>query len=285
MILIDTAVGSNTLVDAPQLKALGAQLCHLASGDVMFVGNGSDGPVTIGIEVKSVADVLASLINGRLNGADGQFAAMVDAYDVRWIVYYGLTRPNPITGALQVGTTWAQKHNPRQLTLSWSDYGGDEAAGKTSRRRALTYDYLEKFFMSPAFTALDVRVKQCVDVDEVASWIAALYAVWQKPWTEHRCLHTFDQSRRQLIEKPPTIKPPTKKELRVATAAFFVFPGAGYERAWALASVYGQENRGGVREMMNAGPAELAKVKVRDAKGKERRIGDVVARAVEEAIT
>lgn len=280
MLLVDTAIGSNTLVDAPPLRALGAQLCKLASADVSFVGNGVDSPVTVGVEVKSVSDVLSSLVNGRLNGVDGQLARMVEAYDVRWLVYYGLTRPNPTTGALQVGSTWTQKGNPRQLTLSWSDYGGDDARGKTARRKSLPYDYIEKFFMSPAFTALDVRVKQCTDVDEVAVWIAALYSVWQKPWHDHRCLHTFDQSRRQLIDKPPTLRPPTKRERQVALTAFS-FPSLGYERSWAAAHHFST-----VTEMVNAGVDEWAEIKITDpTTGKERRIGKVVAQTVKDAVT
>lgn len=285
MILVDTSVGSNPLVNAPPLRALGAQLCKLASGDVTFIGVGETGPVSVGVEVKSVGDVLSSLVNGRLNGVDGQLACMVDAYDVRWLVYYGLTRPNPTTGVLQVAQTWAQKGNPSQLTLKWNDYGGDGAGNaKTSRRKALTYDYLEKFFVSPAFTALDVRVKHCYDVDEVAVWIAALYTTWQKPWGEHRCLHTFDQSRRQLIESPPTFKPATKRERQVAVTAFSL-PGLGYERAWALAAKYGANGGGGVRAMVNASASELAEVRVVGSDGRERRIGKVVAQAVEEAVT
>lgn len=284
MILVSSAVGSNTLHEAPPLAALGATLTPLDSADVAFVGNGVDGPVTIGVEVKSIADVLASLVNGRLNGVDGQLARMVDTYDVRWLVVYGLTRPNPTTGALQVATTWPQKHNPRHLTLAWSDYGGDGATGKTSRRRALTYDYLEKFLVSPSFVELGVLVKRCVDADEVPSWIAALYSTWQKPYADHRCLHTFDQSRRDLVSKPPTMKPPTRRELQVAATAF-TLPGLGYERSWALATKYGCANGGGVRALINATADELAEVRVVDSKGNSRRIGKVVAQAVEEAIT
>lgn len=286
MILIDVCAGSKELVNVPPLNDPAIATLHkLASADVAFVGNGPAGPVTVGIEVKAIGDLVSSLLNGRLNGIDGQFAKMADAYAVRWVCYYGLTRPNPSTGELQVAHVWTQKHNPAHLTLSWENYGGAHG------RKQLPYAYVEKFLCSPSFTALDIRVKHCVDVSEVAVWVHALYEVWQKPWADHRAMHTFDGSRSADIETPVgTIKPATKREKQVAKSAFSL-PGVGFERAWALARKFGKGepgkpgDGGGVRGMVNAGPDEWAKVEIVDSgTGKVRRMGKVVAQTVEEAI-
>lgn len=288
MILVSSAVGSNTLVAAPPLRALDAQLCPLASGDVSFIGNGPDGPVSIGVEVKELGEFITSLFDGRVQGINGQLRAMCAAYDYRYLCYYGMSRCNPVNGALQVARTWPQKGNAARLTLEWIDYGSNFDTNKASDKgtkprrplKPIKYGFVERFLVSPSFVELGVTTKHAVDVEEAAIWLAELYEVWQKPYSEHRSMHTFHVP----PVKPPTIKPTTPKEEQIATTAF-TLPGVGWERAWALSAKYSQPGAGGLRALFNAGPAALAEVRVVDGKGRERRIGNVVANAVEEAIT
>jgi hypothetical protein len=267
LLLVDVAVGSNTLVDLSPLAAIGAQLHKLESADVAFTGNGSDAPVTVGIEVKSIPDMLASLENGRLNGIDGQLAKMCDTYDIRWLLAYGFTRPNPLTGALQVGRTWAQKGHSERVTVEWSDYG----YGK----RPVPYSYLDGFLLSPSFTRLGVLYKQVGTLDDVGWWLATLYKCWQKPYADHRALHTFDTSREV---KPPTIKPPTRATLQRAKTAASL-PSIGYERAWPVA-----EHFRSLAHMFTAPASEWAEIATTTEAGKRRRLGPVVAAAVTRVI-
>lgn len=292
MILVSSAVGSNTLVDTPPLRALGAIACPLDSADVAFVGVGANGPVTIGVEVKELGELISSFISGRVQAVNGQLRRMAETYDYRYLLYYGMTRRNPNYDALQVGKLRAQRSgNDARFTLEWIDYGSnfdvrtDDAKAKGAPKRTMRpfkYSTFERFLASPALSELGVTLKQVVDVNDAAAWIAELYALWQKPYADHKSTHTFHIP--DTIKRPPTIKPPTKDELQVAYTAY-TLPGIGYEAAWALAAKYAPKGAGGLRALFNAGPEVLAEVRINNGKERGRRIGNVVANAVEEAIT
>ena len=68
MMLVDSRVGSGDLVT--RLAALGvpAELTTLEYGDVACVGHGPDGLIPLGIEIKTLPDLLASMTSGRLAG-------------------------------------------------------------------------------------------------------------------------------------------------------------------------------------------------------------------------
>lgn len=93
MILVDDRAGSRDLVKHPPLDDPSvAELTRLDSGDVCFVGHGPHGESVVGVELKSVSDLLSSRQNGRLQGVDGQIPEMLTGYDERWIVTYGTYR-------------------------------------------------------------------------------------------------------------------------------------------------------------------------------------------------
>jgi hypothetical protein len=87
----------------------GRILSTLSSGDVSFIGEGTHGPISIGIEVKSISDLITSIQTGRLQ--DTQIInGMLNDYDIegRWILHYGLYRPSPKDGTVQV---WKETQN------------------------------------------------------------------------------------------------------------------------------------------------------------------------------
>ena len=63
-VLVDDRAGSVDLVKYQPLKR-SAELTRLRAGDVLIVGNGPGGrPVLVGIEFKTVADLIQSIDNG-----------------------------------------------------------------------------------------------------------------------------------------------------------------------------------------------------------------------------
>ena len=88
MILVDYRQGSQELI-AP-LKKLGLPVDEttLEFGDVAFQGRGVKGaPVSIGVEVKKLPELVASLRSGRLQGH--QLPGMCQTYDYRWLLIEG----------------------------------------------------------------------------------------------------------------------------------------------------------------------------------------------------
>ena len=86
-ILIDNRKGSAELakyIDSP------TKLLTLEYADFAFQGNGPNGQVSIGIERKSIRDLISSILTGRLSGH--QLIGLVNSYDYVSIVVDGPTK-------------------------------------------------------------------------------------------------------------------------------------------------------------------------------------------------
>ena len=68
IILIDERVGSKELLPYFQPYDVPVELGHLSFGDFAFWGNGFDGPVLIGLELKNIHDLISSMRSDRLSG-------------------------------------------------------------------------------------------------------------------------------------------------------------------------------------------------------------------------
>lgn len=240
MILVDDRAGSRDLMRYAPLNEIG-ELCRLDSADVCFHGNGPQGGVLVGVEVKSVWDLLSSANTGRLQAT--QLPAMLREYDVSWLLYYGEYRPSPRDHGLQV-----------MRKGKWTSF----VLGK----RAVPYGYLEALLID--ITALGVRIKQVRDAREASAWLGVAFRWWSKPWTQHRGMRTFDNSRE--VSLMPGMSDDTLLRARVAAQ----LPAVGFERAVAAATHFGS-----VREMVTAEVREWEKVP---------GIGRVIAKAIVEAV-
>ena len=209
-VLIDDRAGSKELVLHPPLNKTG-ELCRLEAGDAMIVGNGPDGPLLIGVEVKSIFDLISSINTGRLQGT--QIPGMLRDYDVSWLLHYGRYRVCPVTGALQI----LRKNN------SWVSHKIGE--------RAVPYGYLEKWLLTA--NALGIHIKRVITEAEAAAWIGCLDRWWSKPWEKHRGMHSFDNS--GDLGLLPTMDPATKLRAKVAAQ----LPGVGFKRAIDVAKHFG----------------------------------------------
>ena len=93
MITIDSRTGSGELLPLFP-KDLPISLGRLDFADFMFLGNGPDDSlVTVGIERKSIKDLLNSMVTGRLSGH--QLPGLSQSYDYAYILVEGLWRYSP----------------------------------------------------------------------------------------------------------------------------------------------------------------------------------------------
>lgn len=96
MILVDyredsKVKGSRGLWDDLKHTNLPIEKAHLDGGDLMFIGNGPDGEVSVGVEFKKIRDLLQSIRTSRLQGH--QFHKLAD-YEFRYLLVEGEWRHN-----------------------------------------------------------------------------------------------------------------------------------------------------------------------------------------------
>jgi ERCC4-type nuclease len=192
---------------------------------VAICGNGPHGPVLVGVEVKSVYDLVSSINTGRLQAT--QIPAMLATYDINWLLYFGSYRPGK-DGRLEIraGDKW------KALKL------GD---------RPVPYGYMEALLLDLA--ALGVHVHRVHDIREAAQWLGVLYRWWSKAWSKHHGMRTLDNSRD--LSLMPGMDADTLQRAKVAAQ----LPAVGFERALAAAQHFSS-----VSAMINASPDEWAQV-------------------------
>lgn len=274
-ILISSAVGSaTTTVSDPESKFFGrirygldhypplnnpdfASVVPLTSADVAFCGVGpGDSPIMIGIEVKSISDLVSSLKDGRLQAPHydaGQLSTMAHTYTHYWLAYYGEHRPCPDTGILQT-----LRYDPRSKRKEWSNYLYNDA-------EPIHYSFVYRFLASPSFLSLRCNLARFHDLKEIAYWIGhILYPEWTKEWRKHSSLNVVNRS-----SDIPDFTPADMDErqyARLKTAISFMGCGMGYVRALAAAKHFTS-----IKEMINASAEEWRKIE---------GIGKTVSKAV-----
>lgn len=265
MILIDSSTGSKDLVRYPPLNdpsiacltSLAVSSDSKSSVDVCFTGNGPDGPLTIGIEFKSLSDLLSSIYSGRFQATQSQ--SMTSEYQICWLLYYGGYRCDP-DGYLE--TPYVNRYGKE----CWSQY-------TFVGNKPMPYGYLESSLLTYSAVGIQSKHVYCgtgkVEIEsaiqQCANWISCLYRWWQKPWDKHKSLRTFDKSSDKSLAMPH-LDPVSRDILSHAKE----LPGMGFERGLAAAKHFSS-----VWEMFNADVSEWVKID---------GIGKVIARSAVETI-
>ncbi len=125
-IQIDNRAGSAQL--APLLRHLGCEvdLCQMEFGDAAFFGWGANGDAcSIGIEIKSIGDIIACIQSGRFAGY--QLPGLISSYDHIWLLVVSEYRARQRDGVLEYrkeghggGQYWTESCG-RQRTVFWRD--------------------------------------------------------------------------------------------------------------------------------------------------------------------
>jgi hypothetical protein len=219
MILIDQSTGSKDLINYPPLDdpclacltSLSFSDSTKSAADICFTGNGPHGKLSIGIEFKSLADLISSSNDGRLQST--QIPSMLESYDLSYLLYYGLYRCNP-SGILETF------HKSK-----WTPY-------TFIGNKPLPYGYLESFLLT--VQAIGINIKHVSTIDQCAQWVGCLYRWWSKPWAKHKSMRTFDKSSSMSPSLVPGLSPHTKQMIETAKS----YPGLGFERALAAAQYF-----------------------------------------------
>lgn len=178
MIYVDSRAGSKELVPLLQAKGLPVTMTRMDYGDVAWLGVGPGGePVSVGVEVKSIRDVIQCVADGRFAGH--QLPGLVQSYDQVWLLVEGLWRPNSKTGMLEY----------RKRRGEWVEL----TAGS---RRFLYRDLVSWLFT--AETKGGIRSARVGDWTEGTVWLSALYKWWTagKGWEDHKSHLAFHNGTR-----------------------------------------------------------------------------------------
>lgn len=221
---IDPREGSRDL--AAPLRALGltVELRQMEYGDVAFTGHGPHGPCRVGIEYKTLSDLLGSMRTGRLAGH--QLPGMAKHYQYVFLLIRG---------------TWREGANgmvEEPVRGGWREV----------RLGTTTYDYRElSGFINTLEILCGVRVRRCGNNGEVYSAIKSLYNWFGKPWEDHgshQTLFTAPNPGAAFLYKPSLLR-------RVAKE----LPGVGWERSADIAKHFNS-----VVDLCCAGAKELEQV-------------------------
>jgi len=204
----------------------------------MFMGNGPDGPVSIGIERKRFRDLMDSISSGRLGGH--QLLGLLNCYDHVYLL---------IEGSFKIGKDGLLR---RPKGRSWVVV----QLGSRSLPGSYMYNYLNEL-------SIVCNVHHTFTGSERLSglWIDGVYNWWTKPWEKHTALDQF--------YSPPPPKQAFFRTPKLLVRMIKEIEGVGWEKAKAVGRRYPS-----LKSLMRAEVNELSEIKVGR---KQIRLGDKVA--------
>lgn len=238
MITVDRREGSSQLLPMLRKVGLPCELGTLAFGDVSFIGLGPEGcPVPVGVEVKSIRDVLSCMTDGRFAGH--QLPGLVASYQQIWLLMEGQWRMGPTSGLLEV--------------LSNKGYWFEATVGQ----RRFMYRDLQTWLLTIQIKG-GIQSASVSSYAEATTWISALYRWWTRTGTKeeaggydthkgHLALNTAGSERfrdRALLVRPSLLR-------RIAAE----LPGIGFDKSANVAAHFGC-----VEDLFCASEKELQKV-------------------------
>lgn len=167
MIYVDLATGSIELLTTLLQIGLKAERTSLPYGDFCFEGKGPEGDINIGIERKTLHDMMACIHDHRFGGH--QMPGMKSLYDIRILMVEGHWKPNNPNGHLMEGFNGG---------LNWGFFRG--------RNGQAMYSQLYRYLLSVSLSGFIVLHSR--DPWHTAYNIKELYAYFQKPWDQHTSL-------------------------------------------------------------------------------------------------
>jgi ERCC4-type nuclease len=160
-ICIDDRIGSNHLAKL----ITNSEIARLDYGDACF--SAVDNKL-IGIEIKTIADAVSSMLSGRL--VDHQIPGLLQMYDVVYLIIEGYYRCDPKTGIMQWrrGKDWGDIYSGSSR-VTWNQFDG---------------------WLTSIETLAGIRVRRTTSTSETAMTISSLFTWWQKE--EHKTLRVFN---------------------------------------------------------------------------------------------
>lgn len=175
---MDNRAGSKELAPLLARKGLPVTLTRMDYGDVCWLGIGPSGePVSVGVECKTIRDVIQCIADGRFAGH--QLPGLVQSYDQVWLLVEGHWRENNHTGILEY-----QKRR------------GEWAELLAGTRRFMYRDLLTWLFT--AETKGGIRCARVGDWNEGSTWLSSCYKWWtaSNGWDGHKSHLAFHDGTR-----------------------------------------------------------------------------------------
>jgi len=171
------------------------ELCTLDSADVRFHGNGPDGRVSIGIEIKHLSDFLQSMADGRLAGR--QLREMRREYDYCFLLIQDRIAMSA-HGHLQV---WLPAKPKDMSPKTWGEKRYEAYYYNRGRYVDTIFGARSKFLWSAFWSHVislsargGFRLLMAGSNQEVGAQLGGAYDWWQKKWFEHSSVNVFDES-------------------------------------------------------------------------------------------
>lgn len=166
MILVDSRVGSRELLPYIQRQRIQSQICQLEFGDACFEGNGPNGKMTVGVERKTLGDMLNCIDDARYSAH--QRPGMMAMYQKSILVIEGVWKPD------------FNNHYLLECVgmLNWRPY--------RYRQRMVSYSKLFRYLLTVQFSGVNVIYSR--DMEATAYNICECYHYFQKKWEDHTSL-------------------------------------------------------------------------------------------------
>jgi ERCC4-type nuclease len=220
MIFADPRVGSkqrgeaqsHNLTGALQALGMDVELTPLEFGDFAFLGNGPEGPLSIGIELKRIEDFVTSMVSGRLAGF--QIPGLVTKYPRAYLIVQGEGRAHELSGLVQV----------RQKQRGWRTlYNG---------KRPIAVVDMARYVCGLEETG--VRVRYTKSSEATAYLIAkVLYPWWNKVYDDHSSINTLY---RPAVPLGLVAEDSVTRQNRMVVSSL---PGIGWKRSKAIVERFG----------------------------------------------
>lgn len=167
MILIDSRVGSKELLPKILMKRAKAELSNLGFGDLCFEGNGPGGKMLIGVERKTLHDMLHCIDDSRYTAH--QLPGMLNWYGRSYLLLEGLWKPHDESEFLMQGFRDGS---------SWGHCN--------YRTKPVLYSKLRRYLFSLSLAGVDILYTR--DLTHSAIDVLELFNYWQKRWEDHTSL-------------------------------------------------------------------------------------------------
>lgn len=164
MIFVDQAVGSRELLPIIQRIGVKAELTSLPFGDFCLEGKGPNGSLQVGIERKTLHDMMTCIDDARYAGH--QRPGMRQLYDVSLLIVEGHWKPHEPQGVLMEGFHGG---------MSWGYF--------RSRNGKAAYSKLYRYLLSVSLTGVLVTYSR--DMWQTAYNVCEIYHYFQKDWDKH----------------------------------------------------------------------------------------------------
>ena len=238
MLLVDDRVGSRALLKPLTDAGLPTTMTRLDFADIAFQGKGPNGSaLDIGVELKTLSDLVGSLRSGRLAGH--QLPGLSQQYDYTWLIIEGMWRHNEL----------GQVVTYRGKSQGWIPIPGRMSASELEKQ-VLTLECCG-----------GLHVRYTNSRADTVRFVGNLFRWWTDQaldgHTSHLAVHTA-----------PTIVPVS--DFRQAVMRW---PHIGFKVSKAVERTFG----GSIRAASHASVDQWARIETITTAGQSRRLGQKAA--------